>query len=35
MMLSAFQATLGQLYLTVIIAWLVGMHLHQRGREQQ
>lgn len=31
MMLSAFQATLGQLYLTVIIAWLVGMHLHQRG----
>lgn len=35
MMLSAFQATLGQLYLTVIIAWLVGMHLHQRGREEQ
>lgn len=31
MMLSAFQATLGQLYLTVIIAWLVGMHLQQRG----
>lgn len=34
-MIAAVEATLGQFYIAVVIAWLVGLHAAQRGNRMQ